>query len=134
MGGWKFNNTLGSDFVMAADRNPGNLQPMTNGNTAQTAVNTVQYNSGSKAMAQGNSNNHGNEGQEVLYCDGHVEFQNTPFCGPQAEGVPYRDNIYTMAGLTFSSTGTGTETNQNSSLNTLYDAFLLPAGGSAQGY
>ncbi len=26
-GGWKFNNTLGSDFVMASDRNPGDRAP-----------------------------------------------------------------------------------------------------------
>ena len=34
-------------------------------------------------------NNHDEDGQNVLYGDGHVEFQSNPFCGVQ------RDHIYT---------------------------------------
>jgi prepilin-type processing-associated H-X9-DG protein len=40
-------------------------------------------------MKQANSNNHEDDGQNVLYGDGHVEFQKNPFVGVQ------RDNIYT---------------------------------------
>jgi prepilin-type processing-associated H-X9-DG protein len=40
-------------------------------------------------MRLGNSANHEQDGQNVLYGDGHVEFQNNPFCGTQ------RDNIFT---------------------------------------
>jgi prepilin-type N-terminal cleavage/methylation domain-containing protein len=128
-GGWKFNNTLGSDFVMAADRNPGNGNPMTNGNTIKTGVITVSYNSGAKDMARGNSNNHGNEGEEVLYCDGHVEFQNTPFAGPQRIGEIARDNIYT-SGDTNGAAG-GQDSLTSPPLD-LYDAYLLP-GPTATG-
>ena len=46
-------------------------------------------------MREGNSNNHGKDGQNVLYGDGHVEFQNNPFCGTS------RDNIYTRGGPTW---------------------------------
>jgi prepilin-type N-terminal cleavage/methylation domain-containing protein len=123
-GGWKFNNTLGSDFVMAADRNPGKGNPMTNGNTAGTDVTKPSYNSGAKDMARGNSNNHGNEGEEVLYCDGHVEFQNTPFCGAQRVGEPSRDNIYT-AKDDGGATGVGVIGLGQLPVD-LYDAFLLP--------
>jgi prepilin-type processing-associated H-X9-DG protein len=41
------------------------------------------------ARAKGNSNNHDKAGQNVLYADGHVSFQPTPFCGLG------NDNIYT---------------------------------------
>jgi prepilin-type N-terminal cleavage/methylation domain-containing protein len=129
--GWKFNNTLGSDFVMAADRNPGVGQSMTNGNTLHSSVTVVSYNSGAKDMARGNSSNHNNEGQEVLYCDGHVEFQNTPFCGAQRVGENSRDNIYT-SGDDHGTSGTGKEALTQLPVD-LYDAFLLPgptAGGT----
>jgi len=123
-GGFKFNNTLGSDFVMAADRNPGKGNAMTNGNTLKTDVTVVSYQSGAKDMARGNSNNHGNEGEEVLYCDGHVEFQNTPFCGAQRIGEPSRDNIYTR-GDDKGTSGTGKDDLTDGPID-LYDAFLLP--------
>jgi len=42
-------------------------------------------------MKRGNSNNHDEDGQNVLYGDGHVEWQQNPFVGPN------RDNIYTAA-------------------------------------
>lgn len=38
-----------------------------------------------------NSRNHGSEGQNVLYLDGHVEFKRTPLAGPNG------DNIYTFS-------------------------------------
>jgi prepilin-type N-terminal cleavage/methylation domain-containing protein len=127
-GGWKFNNTLGSDFVMAADRNPGKANPMTNGNTAKTDVTAVSNTSGARDMARGNSNNHGNEGQEVLYCDGHVEFQNTPFCGAQRIGEATRDNIYTY-GDDKGAAGGGKDDLSSGPID-LFDVFLLPAPGT----
>jgi prepilin-type N-terminal cleavage/methylation domain-containing protein len=94
-GGWRFNNSLGPDFVMAADQNPGTV----GGNPAATNQVTVpNYDSGRKDMQRGNSNNHQNEGQNVVYCDAHVEFQYSPYCGAPRSGPtapPYRDNIYT---------------------------------------
>ena len=38
--------------------------------------------------------NHQRQGQNVLYGDGHAEFQQNPFCGSK------RDNIYTVSGST----------------------------------
>ena len=42
-------------------------------------------------MKQGNSANHDGDGQNVLYEDGHVEWQQNPFVGVN------RDNIYTAS-------------------------------------
>jgi prepilin-type N-terminal cleavage/methylation domain-containing protein len=93
--GWRFNNSLGGEFVLAADMNPGNVGGPP-GNTNQVVH--VVSDHGRRDMARGNSNNHQNTGQNVAYCDAHVEFHDTPFCGPQRTGVgapPYRDHIYT---------------------------------------
>jgi prepilin-type N-terminal cleavage/methylation domain-containing protein len=94
--GWKFNNSLGPDFVMAADMNPG-ITP-----TSGSVINDVRvpnHDSGRRDMQKANSNNHQNEGQNVVYCDAHVEFQYSPYCGTPRTGVgapPYRDHIYAV--------------------------------------
>jgi len=130
-GGWKFNNSLGSDYPIGADMNPGN----TGGPPGNTnSVNTVKYNDGKKKMQQGNSNNHQNEGQNVVYADAHVEFQQTPFCGapipPATAGgtaFAYRDNIYTSVKDNTSRTTTGESSNGLSTApGDPYDMLLLP--------
>jgi len=80
--GYKLNSSLMPDFAVASDVNPG---------TAGTGnfVTAVAQGSASSQMKLGNSNNHDRDGQNVLYGDGHVEFQNNPFVGVA------RDNIYT---------------------------------------
>jgi len=125
--GWKFNNSLGPDYVMAADINPGTTGgPPSNTNS----VTTPTFDSGKKAMIKANSNNHANEGQNVVYCDAHVEFSGTPFCGSPrtGSGAPaYRDNIY-AAGA-----DSGSDTCGTSSLpQDPFDSVCLPtddAGG-----
>ena len=71
-----------AEFALAADINPGTT------GTNDSAV-TPETTSSSRETKQGNSNNHDEDGQNVLYADGHVEFVNQPFVGVQ------RDNIYT---------------------------------------
>jgi prepilin-type N-terminal cleavage/methylation domain-containing protein/prepilin-type processing-associated H-X9-DG protein len=91
--GFKLNYTLTSDFAIAGDINPGTV-----GGTPPDNVTKVRPASSRKDMADGNTNNHNGDGQNVLYADGHVEFQNTPFCGMQRSGTGttgFRDNIYT---------------------------------------
>jgi len=91
--GFKLNYTLTSDFAIAGDMNPGD----TGGNPTDS-VSKVTTQSARKDMANGNSNNHNGDGQNVLYADGHVEFQNSPFCGMQrgtSTTKGWRDNIYT---------------------------------------
>jgi prepilin-type processing-associated H-X9-DG protein len=96
--GFKLNYTLTSDFAIAADINPGKA-----GGNPKDDVVTPRVNSARNEMQKANSNNHNGDGQNVLYADGHVEFQNTPFCGmlrspPGGAGGPaasFRDNIFT---------------------------------------
>jgi prepilin-type processing-associated H-X9-DG protein len=84
--GYKLSYTLTSDFAVAADMNPG---------TPTLAY--VRSQAGPQELQAVNSTNHGGEGQNVLYGDGHVEFQSTVFAGmARATGtVAYRDNVYT---------------------------------------
>jgi prepilin-type N-terminal cleavage/methylation domain-containing protein/prepilin-type processing-associated H-X9-DG protein len=95
--GWKLNTSLPPDYAVASDINPGTSVPTITTNVWQT-VNTT---SPASIMRLGNSANHGQDGQNVLYGDGHVEFQNNPFCGSQ------RDNIFTSR----STSATGGQTN-----------------------
>jgi prepilin-type processing-associated H-X9-DG protein len=49
----------------------------------------VTTTSSARDMKQGNSNNHDEDGQNILFGDGHVSFEQNPFVGVQ------RDNIFT---------------------------------------
>jgi prepilin-type N-terminal cleavage/methylation domain-containing protein/prepilin-type processing-associated H-X9-DG protein len=116
--GFKLNYTLTSDFAIASDMNPGN----TGGNPTDN-VTIVKPSSARNVMANANTNNHNGDGQNVLYADGHVEFQNTPFCGMLRPGASaaasFRDNIYTA------STGTAAGT-LNEGPKDQYDSIMLP--------
>jgi type II secretory pathway pseudopilin PulG len=85
--GYRLNENIDPSFALAADINPG-----TTGNGGADNVILVTSSSSGTDMRNGNSNNHGKDGQNVLYADFHVEFQNSPFCGVD------RDNIYTRGG------------------------------------
>jgi prepilin-type N-terminal cleavage/methylation domain-containing protein/prepilin-type processing-associated H-X9-DG protein len=89
--GYRLNtDLLKFDFAVVADKNPG-----TGGGDRVTGP---AYNAGAFALAKANSNNHGRAGQNVLYADGHVSFQPTPYCGVGEGAV--RDNIYTALSAT----------------------------------
>jgi len=91
--GFKLNNSISAEFAVASDINPG----MSGNNDNVTAVTTT---SSAKDMKQGNSNNHDEDGQNVLYGDGHVSFEQNPFVGVQ------RDNIYTAKSASTAFSGT----------------------------
>jgi prepilin-type N-terminal cleavage/methylation domain-containing protein/prepilin-type processing-associated H-X9-DG protein len=95
-GGFKLTTAISAEFAVAADMNPGST-----GNN-DNVLNVASTDSTSN-MKKGNSNNHDEDGQNVLYGDGHVEFQQNPFCGVA------RDNIYSRKNdsTTFSSNTTG---------------------------
>ena len=80
--GWKWDNTLGAEYAVAADLNPG-LKG--NGDNVLGPTTT----SSARDMKQANSNNHDKDGQNVLYGDGHVSFESNAFVGVK------QDNIYT---------------------------------------
>jgi prepilin-type N-terminal cleavage/methylation domain-containing protein/prepilin-type processing-associated H-X9-DG protein len=92
--GYKMVQGLEPTFAVAADINPGTF-----GNGNNDNVLGPNTSSSGQSMQLGNSNNHGKQGQNVLYGDGHVEFQNNPFCGTD------RDNIYTRGGPIWGTTG-----------------------------
>ena len=83
--GFRMNRSLGADFAVAADMNSGS-RTLSGVRPAATQL----------RMREANSRSHDGEGQNVLYADGHVEFQNTVFCGAMRTGGAgvERDNIY----------------------------------------
>jgi prepilin-type processing-associated H-X9-DG protein len=83
--GYKVNITLGGDFAVAADMNPGK------GGGYDAAL-PKSPTASQQEMAKANSRNHQGTGQNVLYADGHVDFTTNPFVGV------HQDNIYTAAG------------------------------------
>ena len=85
--GFKWTATLTSEFAIAADRNPG-----VNGATGSTEMGLTTTSSG-KQLKAGNSMNHQQVGQNILYGDLHAEFQQSPFAGVQ------QDNIYASGAL-----------------------------------
>ena len=96
--GWKWSVTLPADYALAADMNPGaNPQGGLNGQGTNPADASVVPGASPAAMAKGNSNNHQNEGQEVLYADGHVDWVTSPFAGQLCgqNNNTWQDNIYT---------------------------------------
>lgn len=85
--GAKWTDALSSTYAVASDMNPGRTAA-TSGLGMTDSVTAISTNSSNKEMRLGNSNNHGKEGQNVLFADGSVRFVTNPFEGPQ------RDNIF----------------------------------------
>lgn len=76
---------LPGEFALMADKNPGGMAA------------AVAHDASPLELAKGNSLNHDQVGQNVLYADGSVEFQNTPYCGVGRDVDRHADgdNIYT---------------------------------------
>ena len=83
---YKLNDYLPADFALVADKNPGRSPD--GGDVTAPGWDAPPF-----QIGRANSRNHGRAGQNVLYTDGHVSFQTTPYCGVGHEGE--RDNIYT---------------------------------------
>jgi prepilin-type processing-associated H-X9-DG protein len=113
--GFKMNASIDPTFAIAADINPGTTPAATD--------NALLY--PGAANAASNSNNHNKAGQNVLYADGHVEFQQSVNVGYQA------DNIYTAVAAgsvnyqSLSQTLTDTPPSANLP-QAAYDSLLLP--------
>jgi prepilin-type N-terminal cleavage/methylation domain-containing protein/prepilin-type processing-associated H-X9-DG protein len=82
--GWQLKNP-DATYAVASDLNPGTSVP----NAPGVNVTNIATNAPSSVMKNGNSANHQQDGQNVLYGDGHAEWMNNPFCGSQ------HDNIFT---------------------------------------
>jgi prepilin-type N-terminal cleavage/methylation domain-containing protein/prepilin-type processing-associated H-X9-DG protein len=105
--GFKWNVTLDAGYPLAGDMNPGDSGTGGPKNTG-TAPELPTPSSAPLDMQVANSLNHISEGQNVLYADGHCEWQVTPFAG-ETRGVgtnTWQDNIYTVSpGVTAQSGG-----------------------------
>jgi prepilin-type N-terminal cleavage/methylation domain-containing protein/prepilin-type processing-associated H-X9-DG protein len=118
--GYKVNSTCGAEFAVAADINPAG--------STNYDLTKANESSSSKDMQKANSPNHQGQGENVLYGDGHAEFQQNPFCGSK------RDCIYTVSGSTDGSTTTNkVAPSSGTATNTLPtwdgDSVLLPGAG-----
>jgi len=80
-----------SDFAVAAD-----IAPLARDNPAWADIKVGVTRS---AIIKGNSKNHDSDGQNVLYADGHADFQQTPLCGAN------NDNIFTTSDESKPATG-----------------------------
>ena len=74
---YQYRPTDPADLALAADRNDGQRWNTTDPDAGQAKIQPM------------NSSNHKRKGQNVLFNDGHVNWETTPFCGHA------RDNIYT---------------------------------------
>jgi prepilin-type N-terminal cleavage/methylation domain-containing protein len=83
--GYKLQTHPRPDFVMMADMNPGIGGPGGDDVTLPT------ISSPQSVIRRANSWNHQRKGQNCLYADGHIQFEQTPFVGIQ------NDNIYTRS-------------------------------------
>jgi prepilin-type processing-associated H-X9-DG protein len=88
--GFVWRNTLRTEFALMADVNPGTR----GGSRPPNNTEGPAHNSPPYKMMAANSNNHRNRGQNVLYADGHVQWQWTAYCGMPRPGG-FGDNIYT---------------------------------------
>jgi len=79
------------DFAVMADIGPGLTGPDDN------AIASNDENASTQLQRRMNSNNHGKDGQNILFGDGRVEWQNTAFAGVRRNNifVPDTDRIGT---------------------------------------
>ncbi len=99
-----------SDFPLAADLSPADI--------GDAVWPTINLNAPRLLLTAGNSPNHDGDGQNVLYADGHVEFQQTPLCGVAG------DNLYTpqdtsAAGLPRADSATGADPDPRSATDSV---------------
>jgi prepilin-type N-terminal cleavage/methylation domain-containing protein/prepilin-type processing-associated H-X9-DG protein len=83
--GFKMNSSIDPTYAIASDINCG-----TTGGTMDNVALPI-IGSPSSTMRWANSNNHGKDGQNVLFADGHVEFDNNPFVGMQQDNIFVRN-------------------------------------------
>jgi prepilin-type processing-associated H-X9-DG protein len=76
-------------FALMADKGPG-PRGAHEPRGGEDSIPGPAYDAPALELARANSNHHNKAGQNVLYADGHVAFQDTPYCGNEG------DNIYSV--------------------------------------
>lgn len=110
--GFKMNNSVTPDFAVAADISCG-----TAGTPNDNIFGTTSSADASSAQRKANSNNHNKDGQNVLYGDGHVEFQNNVWVGSAKDHIYAAESsgqVNPSIGGTTAYTGVGPETGNDS--------------------
>ena len=82
--GYRLNSSLVSDFAIGADQYQGT--------TTGGDVGLVAVNASSSAKQKVNSANHGKDGQNVMYADAHVSFEQSPFVGISQNNIYYAES------------------------------------------
>jgi len=114
-----------AQFAIMADKNPGAV-------AASIAANAPPLD-----LSKANSRNHGRAGQNVLYADGSVTFQTTPYCGVGQTSDRPGDNIYSalspvpLSGQTIDYTGRG-YIGRTYGPSYQYDSYLVPTADDGQ--
>lgn len=75
------------DFALMADKNPGRRDA--------SDVTAPAWKAPAIELSKGNATNHRRVGQNVLFGDGSVKFETTPYCGVGRPAGAGGDNIYT---------------------------------------
>ena len=89
--GFQWRDPIDPAFALVSDMNPGTH----GGSNPPNNVIAPLHNASADQLAAGNSNNHQNKGQNVLFGDFHVSFETTPYCGSVHDGTGIHDNIFT---------------------------------------
>jgi prepilin-type N-terminal cleavage/methylation domain-containing protein/prepilin-type processing-associated H-X9-DG protein len=76
--GFKFSNSLNSDFAIMSDLNSGDAQVVSTSFTKSSA---------STLQRQANSKNHDQDGQQVLFADGHVDWSASVWVGTGGDNI-----------------------------------------------
>jgi prepilin-type processing-associated H-X9-DG protein len=128
--GWVWGTSMDAEAPLAADMNPG----------TQDAADTVTFGISENDIQKGNSRNHklrgAKQGQNVVYADGHVAWETTPYCGMYRTdltgngtgALKWRDNIFRAepAGTETANSANFHNTNPACRPTEQKDALLMP--------